>query len=414
MLTMKAAILRLFARERLQRDTLTALFIAVGFSLFIYTAHWGMESALLNTLAGLAAIWGLLTQSRRSVLFAGFFIGLLWFYWVGFSFRYYGMSAMVPLVSLFFGCVYAFIFGALALTRHPWLRALLLFGITFVEPFDFNWMVPEALFVHSFLGVEKWQFALILISLALFGSFKHPARFAALLLLPVTLDLSEPEKPLPPFSVYSVESTLPQEQKWVPANRPRIVAENFEAIEHAIDEGYQLVILNESAFPLFMNGDSVTYARLLEASQKITILTGALLYENEQNYNVTYLFDKGSVHIAKKMVLVPFGEYIPLPDFMRRIVNETFFNGASDYVSATKPTDFEIRGTTFRNAICYEATCEELYDGDPRYMIAISNNAWFHPSIEPTLQRLLMQFYAKKHNTLIIHVANMGGTGIIR
>jgi apolipoprotein N-acyltransferase len=47
-------------------------------------------------------------------------------------------------------------------------------------------------------------------------------------------------------------------------------------------------------------------------------------------------------------------------------------------------------------------------------MIAISNNGWFHPSIEPTLQKLLMRFYAKKHHSIIYHSANMGGTGIIK
>jgi len=68
----------------------------------------------------------------------------------------------------------------------------------------------------------------------------------------------------------------------------------------------------------------------------------------------------------------------------------------------------------FRNAICYEATCEELYKGDIKYVIAISNNAWFLPSIEPTLQKLLMEYYARRHNVTIYHAANMSGTGIIK
>ena len=113
------------------------------------------------------------------------------------------------------------------------------------------------------------------------------------------------------------------------------------------------------------------------------------------------------------MVLVPFGEYVPLPDFLKKWVNKTFFDGSADFVTATKPTDFVIKGISFRNAVCYEATCDEIYEGDPAYMIAISNNGWFYPSIEPTLQKLLMKFYAKKHNTIIYHSANMGGAGIV-
>jgi apolipoprotein N-acyltransferase len=119
------------------------------------------------------------------------------------------------------------------------------------------------------------------------------------------------------------------------------------------------------------------------------------------------------VSVAKKTILVPFGEYIPLPAFIKEWVDRVIFDGASDFVTADKPTDFIIHGVKFRNAICYEATRKELYTPDVRYMIAMSNNGWFTPSIEPTLQKLLIQFYARQNNTVVFHSANSGGTGII-
>ena len=114
------------------------------------------------------------------------------------------------------------------------------------------------------------------------------------------------------------------------------------------------------------------------------------------------------------MVLVPFGEYIPLPKFARQIINETFFSGASDFIGADAPTDFVIKGVKFRNAICYEATCQEIYEGEVDYVIAMSNNAWFKPSIEPTLQKLLMRYYGRKNGVSIYHSANWSGTGVIK
>jgi apolipoprotein N-acyltransferase len=129
---------------------------------------------------------------------------------------------------------------------------------------------------------------------------------------------------------------------------------------------------------------------------------------------VTYLFDNGKIAIAKKLVLVPFGEYIPLPKFAQKFINDTFFSGASDFETADKPTDFTIKGVKFRNAICYEATCAEIYKGDVHYVIATSNNAWFAPSIEPILQRLLMEYYARKNGVTIYHAANYKGSGVIK
>ena len=126
------------------------------------------------------------------------------------------------------------------------------------------------------------------------------------------------------------------------------------------------------------------------------------------------IFQNGKYQVAKKMVLVPFGEYIPLPKFAQKFINDTFFSGASDFVTAKKPTDFFIKGEKFRNAICYEATCQEIYEGDVKFAIAISNNAWFAPSIEPTIQNLLLRYYARKNGVTIYHCANYKGTAIVK
>jgi apolipoprotein N-acyltransferase len=126
------------------------------------------------------------------------------------------------------------------------------------------------------------------------------------------------------------------------------------------------------------------------------------------------MFQNGNYSFAKKLVLVPFGEYVPLPKFAQDFINDTFFAGQADFKTADKPSDFLINGEKFRNAICYEATCSEIYEGEVDYVIATSNNAWFAPSIEPTLQKLLMRYYARKNGVTIYHSANYKGTGIIK
>lgn len=188
----------------------------------------------------------------------------------------------------------------------------------------------------------------------------------------------------------------------------------FNEINNAKNEGYELVVLPESVFPLFMNHAPKLVNALKEISYDISIVAGTLYEEDGKNYNVNYLFENGKAYVAKKLVLVPFGEYIPLPKFISKFVNETFFSGASDFITAESPTDFTIKGVKFRNAICYEATCQEIYEGDIAYVIATSNNAWFTPSIEPTLQNLLLRYYARKNGVTIYHAANYKGTGVIK
>ena len=391
-----------------------AFAIAFAFSAFIYVDYFALPHiAAVETLLALGAYYGLLAAPRRTVLQAGFLIGIFWFYWIGFSFRYYGMPWAMPLMTLLFGVVYLLYFGVLALSEQPFIRAVLLFGLTFVAPMGFNWMVPELPLLHSYLGVETWQFALILIALAATATLKTPLRFAALLLLAGAFAPAYTPPSPPPLKIKLAATAVPQELKWEPSNRMPTILGNLARIDDAAQEGFELIILPESVFPLFLNKAPELIEELKIRSEKIAIVTGGLLYEEGNNYNVTYFFHGGEMEVAKKMVLVPFGEYIPLPKWLGGWVNEVVFDGASDYLAADHPTDFLLGGTLFRNAVCYEATTDALFAGDPEYMIAISNNAWFTPSIEPTLQRLLMRYYARRHHTLIFHVANAAGTGII-
>ncbi len=384
------------------------LLIGALFSLFIYLEHFGLRFELLNSLAILYAYYRLFKASQGTLVVAGFFIGSFWFYWVGFSFRYVDMWWMIPLISLVFSLGYTFIFWLIGFVSHPLLRMPLFFGLIFYEPLSFNWFKPELPFIHTYFGIQLWQFALILATLALVVYFKERRWHPALLLLLIgAVDYSSEQKsPKLPLDTKVVQTNLDQSKKWLPGERRRIVLMNFAYIAQAIHEGKKLIVLPESTMPLYLNLNPHLQKQLKVFSQEIDIIIGALLWEDENAYNATYFYSGGNEQIAKKMILVPFGEYIPLPKFLRDLINKAFFDGGNDFKTADAPTDFEVQGEKLRNAICYEATYELFYKGGIKYIVAISNNAWFVPSTEPTLQKLLIQLYAKRHGVTVIHSVN--------
>jgi apolipoprotein N-acyltransferase len=397
------------------KNFLLGILTAALFSAFIYFEYFGISNKLINTLFGLSALALLLTIAKKAVLVAGFFIGLFWFYWIGYSFKYQGVGYMEPIITFSFGILYLLFFAPLAFTDKPYIRALLLFGLSFIEPLGWNWMKIELLFVNSYIGVYKYQLFAVLLALSLPSLIKNKTyKFLPLLLLVFAFNYGYPKQADAPLKIKLVQTQIPQDIKWKREALAPTVFMTFQEIQKAIDEGYDIIVLPESVFPLFMNKTPKLIENLKKFSKKITIVAGSLLSENGLNYNVTYIFNKGKYQVAKKLILVPFGEYIPLPKFAQKFINDTFFSGASDFVTAKKPTDFTVKGIKFRNAICYEATCKELYSGNVKYMIAISNNAWFTPSIEPTLQKLLLQYYARKNGVTIYHAANIRGTGVIK
>jgi len=338
--------------KQLSRDLFLGFFTALLFSAFIYFEQYEITNNFINTLFGISALALLLYIPKKAVLASGLFIGLFWFYWIGYSFKYQGVGYMTPIITVAFGILYLLFFAPLALTSSPVIRAFILFGVSFFEPLGWNWMKIELLFVNSYIGIEKYHLLIVLLALAAPSLIKEKKyKYLPLLLLITAFNYTSTEQYNAPLRIKLVQTQVKQEDKWLRANLYPTVEMAFGQIRQAVDKGYDVIVLPESVFPLFMNKNPLLLSQLLEASQDIDIIAGSLLREDGLNYNVTYFFQKGEYQVAKKLILVPFGEYIPLPQFAKKFVNDTFFAGASDFVTAKKPTDFLIKGVKFRNAI---------------------------------------------------------------
>ena len=421
-------------------SALTAgLFIALMGSLWLYAAWAEWDLRIFTTFIGLLFLTLLLGAKRPIWFWAGFFIGLFWFWWIGVSFYDYHLAWLIPVAILGVALVYGIIFWGIAylaekiphlitsfaqqnkpklLTPHSslltlMLRSLMLLSVSYLHPLGFDWFKPELIFVHSYFGVEKWQFALILAAIVIALWRKQPLFLLLTMLAYSPLHVERLSvDPTHTFKLITTHITIAD--KWNPDKIPEHIDQALQHIDRAIDQNYPAIILPESVFPFFLNRRPKVLGALLARSKKIDIIIGALYWDHGIHRNSTYLFHQGHYVVADKVVLVPFGEANPLPAFASRWLNRIFFDGAIDYTASAKPTDWNIRGKRYRNAICYEATSETLYTDRPRRMIVTSNNAWFVPSIEPIFQRLLLQYYTRKYGTTIYHATNMSPAYVLK
>ncbi|MGB3751197.1 MAG: apolipoprotein N-acyltransferase [Arcobacteraceae bacterium] len=394
--------------------TYKSLITPLLFSFFIYSSFLVIENFFLNTTFAIMGFVSLFMLTKKELFVSGFLIGVLWFWWIGYSFVYYELSFLIPLVIIGIGFIYGVLFYIIGLSTNLFYRVGYIFTLSFIAPFGFNWFKIELPFVNSYFGTSKIEFLIILLCLALFLTFQKKYKkqsISGLLSVFIGLyfynhfSLQEIRKPQIQISKY--ETSIDQSKRWDRSHTRKIVLDNISAIEKAIEDKKDLIILPETAFPLVLNHQDELNGTLLSLSNKIAIVTGSLYEKDELYYNSTYFYDQGKVQVAHKVVLVPFGEAVPLPEKLKLIINDIFYNGAKDYETAEKPTTFMIKGIKFRNAICYEATTDEIYqDLDTSYVIAISNNAWFTPSIQPTLQKLLMKYYSQKYNLIFFDVSN--------
>lgn len=387
---------------------LTGLFTAILFSTNLYLMYFDYTNIYINTLSGFLAIYFLLIINRKSLFYAGFFVGILWFYWMSLSFIYYDLTYLIPLVILGLAFGYGIIFLCTAIVDNTYIRGLLLFAISYLSPFSFNWMKPEIIFVDTFFDITKLSYALIIFSLIIATKFKTYLKLLVLPVLFFALNTKDNRFQHSSLKIFLPEVNIKQENKWKKENLSNIVALNNRLIKNAILHNYDLVVLPETAYPLILNKNEELLNFLKNKSKDIDIITGSLFQKDNRYFNSTFHFSKEKLSIANKVVLVPFGEAVPLPEKIAQFINDVFYNGAQDYLTASEPTTFTIKNQDFRNAICYEATTDKIFENlnGAKYMVVTSNNAWFTPSIEPTLQKLLLKYYAKKYKIVIYHSIN--------
>ena len=416
--------------------------VALLASLYLYMEYLGQTNPLITTFSGLTSLYLLMQSSTKTWLFSGFFIGIFWFWWIALSFNHYAMPWAIPLVVLAMGLLYAVIFGSVAyiaekicrmrmhaekndsisircVHTHPAtlvIKALGLLTLSYLHPFGFDWFKPELMFVNTYIGIEKWQFALVLTAIVL-SIWKSRFYFMLLILLAYQPNSHTPVNIPKELEIATTHTSV--KDKWNKTLHKEQFKEIFRLIDSAIEQKKKLVILPESVFPVFLNYDKTLMAELVERAKHISIVTGGLYWDGKTPHNSAYIFTNGTVTVANKVLLVPFGESNPLPDFLSDWVNEIFYDGAVDYKASENVVDYTVNGVTYRNAICFEATSEKLYTKDskgerPKNMIILSNNGWFTPSIEATLQRLLLQYYSKKYGTTIYHAVNMSDSYVIQ
>jgi apolipoprotein N-acyltransferase len=402
---------------------LKGLSIAILLSSFIYFSYLNIEAKLLNTLFGLLGLY-LLIGNRNIVWFwSGLFIALFWFWWILLSFRFYDISWAIPIGTLMVMCVYGALFWFADLisnklagfTKLPiyLFHAIWLLSLSYIHPFGFDWFKPELIFIDSYIGIEKWQFAIVLGAIVL-SKISNKVVF----LLFVTFAYSgwpADHKNEDIQGIKLVSTNISVDDKWQQAHQDIMFKTFFTQIDKAILEKKKIIVFPESVFPLFLNLEPQLLSMLQEKAKKIDMVIGALYWDENIPRNSTYVFTNKKVTVINKVVLVPFGEANPLPQWIGKYINKIFFKeGVIDYVASDDIIDYKLDNKQIRNAICYEATSEKLYINDPKYMIVISNNGWFQPSIEPALQQLLLKYYSKKYGTTIYHSINMSPSYIIK
>ncbi|MGD8926716.1 MAG: apolipoprotein N-acyltransferase [Thioalkalispiraceae bacterium] len=196
------------------------------------------------------------------------------------------------------------------------------------------------------------------------------------------------EKKDQPVNVAIVQASLSQITKWDPEqimHRMNTYADMTEPLWGK----YDLVMWPENALTILWQDAPYSYRqRLKEQAKKsgTTLVIGLPYGELDTHYYSSLLVLGKTQSVYNKRHLVPFGEYVPLPDFMKKLAG--FFDLPMSGFSRGAPDQkyLLVAGEKMAPSICYEdAFGEELIDFLPEASMLIngSNNAWYGKSWAP-------------------------------
>lgn len=220
-------------------------------------------------------------------------------------------------------------------------------------------------------------------------------------------------------SVALMQGNIRQDEKWLETSLVPTMQRYRSLTEEHPD--VDLVVWPEAAIPaLYHELDRAYYApvedELLDAEQRL--LTGTLVrdFDRQVYFNSAVVLGGEERRLYNKRHLVPFGEYFPVPDFVRRwlrLMNLPY----SDFETGTDGSALELSpGLSVAVMICYEAVFgDELITAlpDADFLVNISNDGWFGRSIGPPQHFQIARMRAIETGRWLLRATNTGITAIV-
>ena len=358
-------------------------------------------------------------ESRGRALFSGFLFGLAYWCasipWIFYVVTHYGGQSSVM------GVVCVLILAAI-LAEWP---AIVAWGVvscgrpgswTRFAAFPLLWMATEharsfvyggfpwnltghALYRHpvwmqsaSLWGVYGVGLVVMVITALVAASIQNrkagPILASAVLALSVgfwgALRLAGHPEGSAPLSVALLQPNLSQESRLAPGGDASNYLAVIQATRAAAISKPSLIVIPESAFPTYWQRSERMRRDLTEIARESG---GAVLFNDVEEepdgryYNVARISGPRGLlgNPYRKVHLVPFGEYVPLPKlffFVRQISTEI---GA--FSAASRPATIESGALSVGVGVCYEILYpslarEEVAQGG-NLLVTISNDSWY-------------------------------------
>jgi len=335
-------------------------------------------------------------------------------------------------VSLEFLRTYAFSglpWGLLGYSQFQWLPIIQISDITSVYGVSFIIVLAN---VALFL-LLRWILAKVHVRATLLRPWQ-PVAAAIAIILVVWLygffSLSSSRfSGAPTLNVGVVQANIDQARKWDTAYRVDTL-ERYARLTKSVREESDVVIWPEAATPFLFEqeqGYQSLVVEMVKETQLPLVFGSPALRRHDDGrpylLNSAYVLQPEGELTGRydKQHLVPFGEYIPLKQFLFFL--EKLVVGIGDFQAGPGPTLLSIphgpdqQPIQFGVAICYEVIfpdlVRQLAHAGSNFLVTITNDAWFGNTVAPYQHFAMVVFRAVENRMAFARAANTGISGFI-
>jgi apolipoprotein N-acyltransferase len=227
------------------------------------------------------------------------------------------------------------------------------------------------------------------------------------------------------IKVVAIQGNIPQERKWLSEE----IYPTLEKYRSASEKNWDadVILWPETAITV-LHHQAKEYMKFLDEEGKAnnTALITGIPYQQNQSEPQPGKFHNSIVGLGQasglyhKQKLVPFGEYMPLPESWRPLLS--FFNipmsqfAAGDNSQALISVNNESLAYSIAPFICYDVVYPDFVASqstDSGLMITISNDAWFGLSNGPLQHLGIVKMRALENGRYVLRSTNTGVTALI-
>ncbi len=220
------------------------------------------------------------------------------------------------------------------------------------------------------------------------------------------------------ISVAIVQGAIPQDLKWEESHRNETLRLYRRMTEQAL--GTDLIVWPEAALPSLAHEVGPYLASLWGEAEAegSDLMLGLLRYDEltGRYYNGLLALSGEEAGWYYKRRLVPFGEFFPVPGFVRRWMRLMSLTYVDMSPGAEDQPPLKAAGQKVGVTICYEDAygSEQLAVLDEATLLVnVTNNAWFGDSTAPHQQLQMARFRAMEAGRYLVRATSNGISGII-